>query len=156
MRSHGAVPGVPAAGCIGKDPGHRGRPAGQTWQVSVARGTDSWHRMGYGHSLGLDVACRQGRPGGQRARGWGAGGSPGMIPPLIVWFPKWEEKLRFSHPHDACHSNGFPFLHSKISFPGNLYAHPRIAICLPLEPLTWHSPSPGIPLTWHSPSHLLS
>lgn len=89
----------------------------------------------------MDVHCVWKRPAGWEdleGRGQGAGGCdswvPGMIPPL-VWFPKQEEKLRATHPHHICQSNGFPFPHSE-SFPWGLSCLPRIAFPLPLEPLT--------------------
>ena len=70
----GLCPGVPAAGHTGIGPGPGDRPAGQTWPMPTARGTASWHRTGHGHPLYLEVTCGLGKPGGQGARGLGAGG----------------------------------------------------------------------------------
>lgn len=72
-------------------------------------------------------------------KGKGAGGYGSRVPgrnPSLPWFPKGEEKLRTTHPHCICHSNGFPFPHPKISFPRDFHAYPRITFPLFLEPLT--------------------
>lgn len=90
----------------------------------------------------MDVRCVWNRPTDWEdleGKGQGAGGCDSWVPgrsPSLSWFPKGEEKLRITHPHRMCHSNGFPFPHPKISFPRGFHAYPRITFPLFLEPLT--------------------